>query len=766
MRSDVEVARQASRLVSFGEAFSRGKSGASQPLGQPRARTAVLPNANHAPLVSSTYRATDPGSSKNSNDLGHVRLGVKSVFSMPFGLLSRCWRELTKWGECRSTPTPAFSGAFPLSPRYAVLGAHLGECERTLTDVNGTWIDGDRGLQLKLSSDDLRAASALDVYSAVFQNTSTIRGVAVRSPAVDLPHLNFSRFPAEPAVRTAIGKGRIRMDVGVLVGGEFVPLSDSRDQIIHGGVWYPVQRDAVEALNDWVAKLEGAQQGTGTLATLIALRTRQDIPGELVDTVTLGSAALAAALPVAPKGVPGLEAELYPFQADGLGFLQFVAAQGIGCVLADEMGLGKTLQVIALLQHEHNLGHGPSLVVAPATLLENWRRELAQFAPTLSVHIHAGADRPGIVDRITGAAVVVVSYETAIRDEPMLSEVRWNIVALDEAQNIKNPEAQRSIVVKRLPRRVSIAVTGTPLENRLADLWSITDFALPGLLGDIRSFRRKYEEIVEDASLLGQIVAPVILRRRVLEVAEDLPEKIEIPQPLLMSLSLARAYEDVRLQTLAEYGPAAGLVATTRVRMLCAHPSLVTTWHPDPSKDMPKMVRLLEIVEEVFAAGERALVFSTYQATADLLKATLSDRYPDGFFRIIDGRVAVPDRQPIIDEFFTSDTYGALFLNPKAAGAGLNITAANHVIHFNPEWNPALTDQATARAYRRKQNRPVTVHYLYFLGTVEEVMVSRAAFKRELAGEAVTGHEGDIEPSAIARALQISPLASLQEGTP
>lgn len=633
--------------------------------------------------------------------------------------------------------------------------------------MNGTWIEREEGLQLKLSSGDVRAVSAMDVYRAAFQNASTIQGVAVRSPTVDLPHLDFSLFPAEPAVRTTTGDGGICLDVGVKAGGEFVRVQDTGDQVIHHGHWYPVRREAIEALRSWVDGLEGVRHGTGSLATLIALRTRRDIPGALVDdTPSQGPIGLAAARPVAPNSIAGLNADLYPYQAEGVGFLQLVAAQGIGCVLADEMGLGKTLQVIALLQHERNLGHGPSLVVAPATLLENWRRELKQFAPTLSVHIHAGADRPGIVGRIAGADVVVVSYETAIRDEPMLSTVRWNIVALDEAQNIKNPVAQRSTVVKRLPRRVSIAVTGTPLENRLADLWSIIDFALPGLLGDIRSFRREYEEVVEDASRLGQLVAPVILRRLVLEVAKDLPEKIEIPQPLLMPLSLARAYEDLRLRVLEEYGPAGGMVATTKLRMLCAQPRLVTTWLPDLFEEMPKMVRLLEILEEVFAAGERALVFSTYQATADLLKAEFSERYPGGFFRVIDGRVAVPNRQPIIDEFFSSGTFGALFLNPKAAGAGLNITAANHVIHFNPEWNPALTDQATARAYRRKQSRPVTVHYLYFLGTVEEVIVNRAAFKRELAGEAVMGHEGDIEPSAIANALQISPLAALQEATP
>ena len=343
-------------------------------------------------------------------------------------------------------------------------------------------------------------------------------------------------------------------------------------------------------------------------------------------------------------------------------------------------------------------------------------------------------------------------------DEELLAQIHWNVMALDEAQAIKNPEALRTCAVKRITRRVSIAITGTPLENRIDDLWSLADFALPGLLGDLNAFQTEFGNVLEDAARLAPVVAPLLLRRKVLDVAQDLPERIEVPQALQMSLSLAETYEALRKQTLEEFGPAGGLVATTRLRMLCAHPSLVGSWHPDPSMEMPKYARTVELLDEIFSVGEKALVFSTYQAIADLFMDDMPKRFPDGFFRFIDGRIEGLERQAIVDDFFAHDGYGALFLNPKAAGSGLNITAANHVIHYNPEWNPALTAQASARSYRRKQTRPVTIHHLFYVQTIEEVIRDVAAFKQELAGEAVTGHDGRVDTLAIANALQISPL--------
>lgn len=627
---------------------------------------------------------------------------------------------------------------------------------------NTKWYrDVDR-VSLRLESGELLPVTAMEVFQAAFGAASTFHGVKLKRPSEDIPGLRFSRFPAEPAVRLRSSHAALSVEVGVKVGGDFLTFPGKSDQLIYKDEWFPVQLDALAELSEWLSGVQGFSNGHGTLATLIALRTKTDLPGRLVDEVRDSPLTLAASL--APlRQIEGLRGELYPYQVDGVGFLRMIADQGVGCVLADEMGLGKTLQIIALLLIEKSKGRNSSLVVAPATLLENWRRELALFAPDLHVHIHAGADRPGVSAKLSVADVTVVSYETAMRDEALLSAVSWNVVALDEAQNIKNPEAQRTLAVKRFPRRVSIAVTGTPLENRLDDLWSLSDFALPGLLGELHSFKNEYAAHVEDAARLGALMAPIVLRRRVLEVANDLPEKIETPQPLRMSRRLAEEYERLRQEILAEYGPTGNLVAMTKLRMLCAHPSIVSPWHEDPAADMPKFARLLEILEEIFSAGEKALVFSTYTGIADLLVTQLTARFPKGFFRHIDGRTYVDHRQPTVDEFFATGSYGALILNPKAAGTGLNITAASHVVHYNPEWNPALTDQATARAYRRKQTRPVTVQHLYFVDTVEEVIVERAGFKRQLAGEAVTGHSGDVEPNAIARALQVSPLAGIQE---
>ncbi|MBS0173267.1 MAG: DEAD/DEAH box helicase [Nitrospira sp.] len=455
----------------------------------------------------------------------------------------------------------------------------------------------------------------------------------------------------------------------------------------------------------------------------------------------------------------GLQGDLYPYQKDGVHFLKLVADQGLGCILGDEMGLGKTIQVITLMLAEKCAGRGPSLVVSPATLLENWRRELALFAPSLSVRIHAGSERAGIASRLAGFDVVVTSYDTALRDEPMLSSITWNLLALDEAQNIRNPDAQRTVAVKGLTRRISLAITGTPVENRLMDLWSLSDFALPGLLGDRDGFEQLFADTNADAAGLAPIVAPILLRRRVRDVASDLPERIDVAQPLSMSSTMAEDYERTRLAAISEYGKSGSLVALQRLRMFCTHPALTGAGRDDPADGMPKYQRLLELLEEIFQRGEKCLIFTSYTGMTDIFLADLPKRFPGCFFGFIDGRLPVPERQRTVDDFSAAATGGALFLNPKAAGVGLNITAANHVIHYNPEWNPALEDQASARAHRRKQQRPVTIHQMFFVDSVEELIVERLSKKRGLAEHAATGHEGDATVSEVMQALKISPLS-------
>ena len=474
----------------------------------------------------------------------------------------------------------------------------------------------------------------------------------------------------------------------------------------------------------------------------------------------------APALPVEPEQenpsrilMPeGLVATLYPYQETGFDWLSRVSEEGIGCILGDEMGLGKTLQVIALLVREKHVRKTPSVVIAPATLLENWRRELARFAPGLTLCVHRGQGRTGFPKILRSFDVVITSYETATRDISIFEMIGWNVAVLDEAQAIKTPDAQRTVILKSLPRRMAIAVSGTPVENSLRDLWSLLDFAVPGMLGTLPEFEARYTDSVEDAAELEPLVSPLILRRRVSEVAKDLPERIDIPQPVELSEAGAQEYESIRAAIFAEYGAAAPLVALGKLRMFCTHPFLVNDGSGDPLPHSTKYARLVELLDEIFARGEKVLIFTSYTEMADIIGGDVSRRYGVPA-TIIDGRTPVTDRQPTVDRFSQVMTAAALVLNPKAAGTGLNITAANHVIHYNLEWNPALEDQATARAFRRGQKRPVTVHRLFHPGTVEDIIVERTDRKRALAAGAVTGTEGKDENLAdVLRALQLSPL--------
>ena len=339
--------------------------------------------------------------------------------------------------------------------------------------------------------------SAREIWNLVFQEGSSIGGVAVdKSPADALPNLNFSRFPADIVLRvTGDLKRGIRLDLVAKAGDDLVALEQSAgggwpDQIVVGDCWYPLDSATIGGAID-VLRRDAIEPGANiSLAQLIRLRRNSELPVDVVEQADVSASTTGHEAAAADVPVEGLHAKLYPYQKDGVAFLRLVADEGLGCILGDEMGLGKTLQVIALIQAETNAHRAPALVIAPATLLENWRRELALFAPQLSVLVHAGPNRPGQAGKLTIFDVVVTSYETAVRDEPMLSSVPWNVLAVDEAQSIRNPEAQRTIAIKRLPRRVSLAVTGTPVENRLADLWSLSDFALPGLWRRGRLSRR------------------------------------------------------------------------------------------------------------------------------------------------------------------------------------------------------------------------------------------------------------------------------------
>ncbi len=621
------------------------------------------------------------------------------------------------------------------------------------------WCLSTDGTQVIVCQGDARIlVSAMAIWDAEYDHPLNPGSLPLSSPSDDLPDISFSRFPAEVVLelRGALTGGPVASAMLRIDGALYASPGSAADQVVLNGTWYLVDKESRDSVNEVLSGIGTATDHKLTLRDYLRFKADLDSPVTIVDRTTEADPAKNVFSPVF---VPGLIGTLYPYQEQGVAFLKSIADESLGCILADEMGLGKTLQVIALLAIQKAQNAGPNLIVCPATLLENWRRELALFVPDLTVLIHSGSRRAGTVRAFSQCDVVIASYETAVKDELLLSNLRWNVLALDEAQSIKNPDAQRTRALKNIPRRISVAVTGTPVENRLTDLWSISDFALPGLLGSKSDFEKEYEETKEDAARLAPLVTPIIMRREVSIVADDLPERIDIPQALTMPRLLAEHYEAVRNQIVQEYGASATLVALGKLRQLCSHPRLLDIPWPDLAEGMPKYRRLIELCENIFTLGEKAIIFTSFTAMTDLILKDLPERFPNVWIGFIDGRVSVDKRQPLVDSFSGHKGHGVLVLNPKAAGVGLNITAANHVIHYTPEWNPAVIDQATARAHRRKQLRPVTVHYLFFSDSVEEVIIDRLSLKRGLATGAVVGHDGTLETSEIARALAASPLA-------
>ena len=454
-----------------------------------------------------------------------------------------------------------------------------------------------------------------------------------------------------------------------------------------------------------------------------------------------------------------LKASLYPYQQHGFQWMRFIADESCGCILGDEMGLGKTLQVITLITERKQTGKGPALVIAPVSLLENWRREFDKFTEGMRVFVHHGAQRTGLYTDLQIYDVVVISYNTAVSDMSLLKMISWDLLVIDEAQNIKNPAAIRTRAIKELPRTVAVAVTGTPFENHLTDIWSIMDFILPGYLGNLSVFQQEYPDDVLGAEKLEPYISPFMIRRRVADVAQDLPERVDIPQVLTLSSAGVDRYEDIREQLLEEYGEKkATLPMLQKLRMFCTHPSLLEKdGKADPLRDSEKYERLCELLEEIVLLGEKVILFTSYNGMFDILSEDIPKRFGIRVLSI-NGSTPPEDRQPIIDRFSGIQGTALLALNPRAAGAGLNITAASRVIHYNLEWNPALEDQASARAYRRGQTKTVFVYRLYYKDTVEEIINERIEKKRDMFGAAIVGVDGETANSEdIMRALMISP---------
>ena len=500
-----------------------------------------------------------------------------------------------------------------------------------------------------------------------------------------------------------------------------------------------------------------------------------EIDGETVTVVAEGPLADLAArvagiasAPVQVEPPPGLAATLRPYQRRGLAWMAGMCAAGLGGCLADDMGLGKTIQVIALHLHRREAKAGPTLVVCPASLLGTWEREVRRFASDVPVRRYHGGGRH--LEDLAADEMVLVTYGVVLRDSARLAEVGWGLVVADEAQHAKNPLSRTARELRAVPAPARIALTGTPVENRLAELWAILDWTTPGLLGHLEAFTRRVAVPVEryrDAEATARFAAlirPFLLRRRKTDpgIAPELPRKTETDLFVPLTAEQVTLYEAMVRETMeaiekSEGIERAGLVfkLLTALKQICNHPAQYLK-QPGPLDGRSgKLAAFDELTDLILASGESMLVFTQYTQMAALLQQHLDARGIGSLF--LHGGVPVPRREEMVDRFQAGDV-PVFLLSLKAGGTGLNLTRATHVLHYDRWWNPAVEDQATDRAYRIGQDRPVQVHRLIAEGTLEDRIAALLEKKRELADAVIGSGEGWIAELSDAELAELVSL--------
>lgn len=461
---------------------------------------------------------------------------------------------------------------------------------------------------------------------------------------------------------------------------------------------------------------------------------------------------------------PELRAELRPYQERGFSWLAFLRRYGLGACLADDMGLGKTIQAIALLLHERRELKitAPALLVCPTSVVGNWRRELARFAPDLKALTHQGAERElgeKFALRLQDIDIVLTSYPLLARDRESLEGIEWSTLILDEAQNIKNNSTKQAQAARAMRAGNRIALTGTPVENRLSELWSIFNFLNPGYLGSENHFRKYFANPIERvndldaAKHLKALTTPFILRRLKTDpkIISDLPEKLEMKVYCNLSSEQGTLYEAVVKNIMEEIEGAEtegdsmsrrGLVLSMlmQLKQICNHPAQYLKDGSTLDGRSGKLARLTEMLEEVYAAGDRALVFTQFAEMGELLRAHLRSVYYDDPLWL-HGATKIKDRENMIRRFQAEKGPTVFLLSIKAGGVGLNLTRANHVFHFDRWWNPAVENQATDRAFRIGQTRNVQVHKFICAGTLEEKIDEMIESKKALAERVIGADE-------------------------
>ena len=577
--------------------------------------------------------------------------------------------------------------------------------------------------------------------------------VACRRIGLDLQHITNYRY------ELALGDDPVDE-------AEWTRLVDSKSPLVKfRGEWMVLDRERMgEMLTFWRRHREGE--------TPLSLLDLLKVTSEDTDFLEIDPrealhemlAKLRDYRTIAPEdNPPGLVADLRPYQKRGLAWIAFLESLGLNGCLADDMGLGKTIQVLALLlrEAEGQEMRMPTLLIAPTSVIGNWRMEIERFAPGLRAYVHHGVERirdsEAFDHRIKGHQIIITSYALARRDEKILSAIPWFRVVLDEAQNIKNPSSAQTRSILKFKSQHRLALTGTPVENRLLDLWSIFNFLNGGYLGRQTQFRSAFEVPIqrdndgERADTLRRMIQPFVLRRVKTDpdIIRDLPEKVENRQYCQLSLEQASLYEavvrDIETQLQRSEGISRqGLILSTltRLKQICNHPAHFLHDGSRFSNDRsPKLERLCDMLAEVIEEGESALVFSQFAEAGAALQKHLHATLGCPVF-YLHGGVSAGQREKLIAEFQDAQTGPAVFvLSLRAGGLGITLTRANHVFHFDRWWNPAVEDQATDRAFRIGQHRNVLVHKFIAVGTLEERIDRLIEEKKEVASLIVSNDE-------------------------
>ncbi|MDI6100636.1 DEAD/DEAH box helicase [Actinoplanes sp. NEAU-A12] len=622
------------------------------------------------------------------------------------------------------------------------------------------------GFGVQLPSWAGRKAVGLKLTTRTKSKTSTSRAVA--DSGFGLSELVDFR------IDLVIGDGAVSADELAELARAKIPLVRVRGQ------WVELDDRQLKAALKAVNRRREGEMTAGDLLQQVVEGGEEDLPlvevdadGDLGDLLSGQAAERLTPMPT-PAGFQGT---LRPYQERGLSWLNFLGRLGLGGILADDMGLGKTAQTLSLLLTEQ--GDGKTLLVCPMSLVSNWHKEAGRFVPGLRVYVHHGSTRlrgPEFDDAVAGADLVITTYGTALRDLETLRGVRWSRVVCDEAQAIKNSGTRQSQAVRAIPARTRLALTGTPVENHLAELWSIMDFCNPGLLGPAKRFRRRFQEPIEtrqdeDATAaLKRATGPFVLRRLKTDknIISDLPEKNEMKVWCSLTPEQATLYQAVVEDMMAEIESTEGiqrrgnvLAAMMKLKQVCNHPAhLLKDGSRLPGRS-GKLARLEELADEIVSDGDKALVFTQYAEWGSLLQPYLA-AHTDRPVLWLHGGLSKARRDDLVERFQTAGEPMLFLLSLKAAGTGLNLTAANHVIHFDRWWNPAVEDQATDRAFRIGQSRDVQVRKFICTGTLEEKIDAMIERKKALASSVVgTGEEWitDLSTDQLRELFSLDPAA-------